>query len=208
MSYRTRKKQKSEIDLQADLYSAIATMDKLATHFDRGMVEEVNYRKQLQSSINDVFKTQMALEEHGFKMDDFISRHQLKDKFPAGVQRLNLVQGEDSSQNILSFTGVKALPAKSADFVANAIELIDILRLKSISRVELLVPPLDEMFKILSEFPNFGESHWVTTELNGWRKALLDESPSTLLEEEDMERLEFEASRWLNEFRGELKKIG
>lgn len=209
MSYRTKRRQKSKLDYEADLYAAVATMDKLASHFDRGMVEEVAYRKQLKSSVNDVFKTQMALEEHGFDLDAFIAKHKLVEKFPAGMQRLSLMEGGATEQDTqLSFTGVKELPAKSADYVAHAIELIDVLRLKSIARVELLVPPLDEMYKILLDFPNFGPNHWVTTELNSWRGALLEEQPSTLLEDEDIERLEFEASRWLNEFRGELKKLG
>ncbi len=209
MSYQTKRRQKSLLDHKADLYAAIATIDRLATHFDRGMVEETLYRRQMKAAISDVFKAQMALEEHGFTIEDFIKERKLDEKFPEGVKRLNLVQGlEREEDTSLSFTKLKDLPVKSADYVANAIELIDVLRLRSIARVEMIVPLLDEMYNIVKEFPNLGPDHWVAVEIDGWRKALLDESPSMTLPEEDAERLEFEASRWLNEFRSQISKIG
>ncbi|RMG26137.1 MAG: hypothetical protein D6732_21580 [Methanobacteriota archaeon] len=209
MSYQTRRRQKSPLDHKADLYAAIATIDRLAKHFDRGMVEETLYRRQMKAAISDVFKAQMALEENGFSMEEFINERKLDEKFPEGVKRLNLVQGLEKEEDIsLSLQKLKDLPAKSADYVANAIELIDVLRLRSIARVEMIVPLLDEMFNIVKDFPNFGQDHWVAVEIDGWRKALLEESPSKLLSEEDAEQLEFDASRWLNEFRNQIRKIG
>ncbi len=208
MSYQTKRKQKSQLDHKADLYAAVATIDKLATHFDRGMVEETLYRRQLKAAISDVFKAQMALESEGYTIEQFIAEYNLEEKFPEGVKRLNLVQGlETDADTSLSLDQLKEMPAKSADYVANAIELIDVLRLRSIARVEMIVPLLDEMYNIISEFPNFGKDHWVAVEIDGWRKAFLEESPSLVLPEEDAEQLEFEASRWLNEFRSQVKKL-
>lgn len=207
MSYKTRQRQKSQLDYEADLYAAIATMDKLAKHFDRGYVEETLYRRQLKGTINDVFKTRMALEEKNFDLDSFVEKHQLNEKFPNGMKRLNLLEGLDTEDHAIGYADMTKLPVKAADYVASAIELLDILHLKSIARVELVVPLLDEMYKILQTFPSLGEEHWVTQELNGWRLALLDEAPTRLLDGEDLERLEFEASRWLNEFRGLLKNM-
>ena len=209
MSYQTKRRQKSPLDHKADLYAAIATIDRLAKHFDRGMVEETLYRRQMKAAISDVFKAQMALEENGFSMEEFIKERSLDEKFPEGIKRLNLVQGLEKEEDIsLSLQKLKDLPAKTADYVAHAIELIDVLRLRSIARVEMIVPLLDEMFNIVKDFPNFGEEHWVAVEIDGWRKALLEESPSKILSEEDAEQLEFEASRWLNEFRSQISKIG
>jgi hypothetical protein len=205
MSIKERRTQKSRLEHEADLYSAIATIDQLARHFDRGVVEETLYRKQLKSSISDVFKTRIQLEQLGFKLEDFIEANALSAKHPEGVKRLALVEGTEETG--ASFRDLKELPVKAADFVANAIELMDILRLRSIARVELLVPLLDEMHRILGGFPKFGADHWTVVELNGWRRALVDETPSTLLDEKDLERLEFEASRWLSEFRSQLRNL-
>ncbi len=207
MSYQTRKK-KDSLDLRADLYSAIATMDKLSSHFDKGMVEETLYRRQLKSAISTVFKAQHELEQDGFDINQFIEENSLESKFPNGMKRLNLMEGlESDEETTLSLDTLKKLPEKTADFVAHSIELIDLLRLKSLARVELIVPLLDELYNVVLKFPTMGSEHWTAVEIRGWRDVLVDEPPSKVLSEEDVERLEFEVSRWLNEFRTNIKNL-
>lgn len=206
MSYQ-RRKQKNPLEIEADLFAAIATMDKLSKYFDKGLVEETLYRRQLKSCISDVFKSRMLLEQLGFNIEEFISNQDLKNKYPEGLRRLDLVEGLDSDSEGIGFKDLKELPAKSADYVANAIELIDLLKLGTIATVEYIVPPLDEMSDILSKFPNIGEAHWSVVEIDGWRKTLLDEQPSKVLPDDQREKLEFDAVRWLNEFRRNLKEL-
>ncbi len=206
MSYQ-RRKQKNPLEIEADLFAAIATMDKLSKYFDKGLVEETLYRRQLKSCISDVFKSRMLLEQLGFNIEEFISVQDLKNKYPEGLRRLDLVEGLDGESEGIGFKDLKELPAKSADYVANAIELIDLLKLGTVAIVEYIVPPLDEMSDILTKFPNMGETHWSVVEINGWRKTLLDEQPSKVLPDDQREKLEFDAVRWLNEFRRNLKEL-
>ena len=69
MSYQRR--QKDPLQVEADLFAAIATMDKLSKYFDKGLVEETLYRRQLKSCISDVFKARMVLEQQGFDIEVF-----------------------------------------------------------------------------------------------------------------------------------------
>ncbi len=202
-----RKRKKNPLDVEANLFAAIATMDQLSKYFDKGLVEETLYRRQLKSCISDVFKARMQLEDIGFNITDFIKREKLEEKYPEGIRRLNLVEGLDGESDSIVFKSLKDLPAKSADFVANSIELIDLLKLRDIAKVEYIVPLLDEIYNISITFPNIGNDHWIVSEVEGWRNELLNEAPSTVLPEETREKLEFDAVRWLNEFRRNLKEL-
>ncbi len=205
MSYQRR--QKDPLQVEADLFAAIATMDKLSKYFDKGLVEETLYRRQLKSCISDVFKARMLLERQGFDIDTFINREDLANKYPEGLRRLDLVEGLNSDSVSLEYGELKELPAKSAEYVANAIELMDFLKLRSVARIEFIVPLLDEMYNILNEFPKMGSDHWSVIEINGWRSELTNERPTMVLQEDQCEKLEFDASRWLNEFRRTLKGL-
>ena len=206
MSYQKRK-QKDPLQIEADLFAAIATMDKLSKYFDKGLVEETLYRRQLKSCISDVFKSRILLEKIGFDIDGFIQKEDLESKYPEGLRRLDLVEGLDQNSESIEFKHLKELPVKSADYVANAIELLDLLKLRTVAKVEYIVPLLDDMNSILVNFPKIGKDHWSVVEITGWRDILLDEKPSLVLSEEKSEKLEFDAVRWLNEFRRNLKEL-
>ena len=200
------RKPKDHLQIEADLYAAIATMDKLSGYFDKGLVEETLLRRQLKACVSDVFKARMQLQKLGFDMDEFITREKLAEKFPAGMRRLDLVEGLNQESVSMNYD-MKDLPAKTADFVANSIELIDLLKLRTVAKVEYIVPLLDEIHSVMTSFPKVPKDHWTVVEINGWRGKLVDETPSSVLPNDQCEKLEFEASRWLNEFRRMLKEM-
>lgn len=206
MTYQ-RRKQKDPLEIEADLFTAIATMDKLSNYFDKGYLGETNYRRQLKACINDVYKARMSLEKQGFDIQAFIQREKLEEKYPEGLRRLDLAEGLADESDTLEFKQLKEMPTKVSDYVANAIELIDVLKLRSIAKVEYIVPLLDDMYDILKSFPMLGEDYWSVVEISGWRKELLNEKPSKVLDETACEKLEFDASRWLNDFRKKLKEL-
>jgi hypothetical protein len=193
------------LEAEAELFSAIATMDKLSNYFDKGYVGETLYRRQLKSCISDVFQARRVLEDTGFQVEEFIEKENLREKYPEGLRRLDLAVGSESEQ-----IGVKALGPiveNTANYVANAIELIDLLKLRSVAKVEYIVPLLDDMFDILSDFPGIGKEYWSVIEIDGWRSELLNERPSKVLGESECEKLEFDAARWLNDFRKKTKEL-
>jgi hypothetical protein len=205
MTYQ-RRRQKDPLEAEADLYSAIATMDKLSNYFDKGYVGETLYRRQLKSCISDVFQARRVLESTGFEVEEFIEEQNLREKYPEGLRRLDLAVGSEENEII----GVKALGPiveNTANYVANAIELIDLLKLRSVAKVEYIVPLLDDMFDILSAFPGIGGDYWSVVEIDGWRSELMSERPSKVLSEADCEKLEFDAARWLNDFRKKTKEL-
>ncbi len=203
----TSRKPKDPLQIEADLFAAIATMDKLSKYFDKGLVEETLLRRQLKACISDVFKARIQLEKIGFNIQEFITRENLHEKYPEGMRRLDLAEGLDEDAVSLEYKELKELPARSADYVASAIELIDLLKLRTIAKVEYIIPLLDDMSAILIKFPKIDESSKSIIEISGWVKTLGDERPSKVLGEEHCEKLEFDAVRWLNDFRRQLKEL-
>ena len=47
----TSRRPKDQLQIEADLFAAIATMDKLSKYFDKGLVEETLLRRQLKACI-------------------------------------------------------------------------------------------------------------------------------------------------------------
>jgi hypothetical protein len=210
MSYSSRNK--SQLELEAELFSCIATIDNLSKSFADGILDPGMYRRQLRALIRDAFKSRFQLQKKGFDLEGFIQREKIVEKYPYGAEKLRFAEGvvpipidESVETHAMPFGQMKSLPAKTADFVAGAIELIDVLRLGSIARVELIVPNLDDMEAILKEYPGFGDDHEYVKEIINWKEMLEAKPPDEVLEEGLIKRLEFEAVRWLNGFRRSLR---
>jgi len=210
MSYSS--KRKSQIDLEAELASCIATIDILSNNFVNGIIDPGMYRRQIRSLIRDAFKARFQLERTGFNLNKFLEDENIIEKYPYGAEKLRFAEGvspiplnEEIETIAMPFGQMKNLPAKTADFVAAAIELIDLLRLGSIARVELIVPNLDDMEDILRAYPGFGTDSDAVKEIIQWKKMLEVKPPDEVLDEGLIKRLEFEAVRWLNNFRRSLR---
>ena len=210
MSYSS--KNKSQVELEAELFSCIATIDNLSQSFADGILDPGMYRRQLRALIRDAFKARFQLQKKGFDLEGFLARENVVKKYPYGAEKLRFAEGvapitiDESVETVaMPFASMKNLPAKSADFVAGAIELIDLLRLVSVARLELIVPNLDDMEAILKDFPGYGKDSEVVEEINNWKEMLAAKPPDEVLEEGLIKRLEFEAVRWLNGFRRSLR---
>jgi len=210
MSYSS--KNKSQVELEAELFSCIATIDNLSHSFADGILDPGMYRRQLRALIRDAFKARFQLQKKGFNLDGFLDRERIVEKYPYGAEKLRFAEGvapipiDESVETVaMPFGEMKNLPAKSADFVAGAIELIDLLRLGSVARVELIVPNLDEMEDVLTDYPGYGKNSETVKEIINWKEMIAAKPPDEVLEEGLIKRLEFEAVRWLNGFRRSLR---
>ncbi|MFW9921683.1 MAG: hypothetical protein ACFFDW_00140 [Candidatus Thorarchaeota archaeon] len=209
MSYSSKK---SQLELEAELFSCIATIDNLSQSFHDGILDPGMFRRQLRALIRDAFKARFQLQKMGFNLDGFLNREDIIKKYPFGAEKLRFAEGvapitiNDNIETVaMPFQQMKNLPAKSADFVATAIELIDLLRLGSVARVELIVPNLDEIEEILIEYPGYGKESEMVKEVQNWKKMIEVKPPDEVLEDGLIKRLELEAVRWLNSFRRALR---
>ena len=196
------------LELEANLYASIVTLDNLAISYENNEIDQIAYRKQLRSLIRSIFKSRMQLEKVGFQLENFIKKEKLDNKYPKGIRHLRVAEGVETADAVsIPFDSLKKMPTKTADYVASAIELIDLTRLRSVARADLLLADMDEMLHILKTFPSIPKDHWVIGDINNWRKIIGKYKLEEVIKEEDCEKLEFQAARWLNDFRRVLKEL-
>ncbi len=196
------------LDLEADLYATIVTLENLARSYENQDIGQIAYKKQLRALVRAIFKSRMKLEKVGFELEGFIKREKLAEKCPNGIRQLRIAEGAETADAIsIPFESLKKMPTKTADFVSAAIELIDLTRLKSVARADLLLTDLDEMISIAGTFPGMEKDHWMLQDMNNWRDIVSKYKTQEIIKENDAEKLEFQCSRWLNEFRRMLKAL-
>ncbi|NHJ02801.1 MAG: hypothetical protein EAX86_11745 [Candidatus Heimdallarchaeota archaeon] len=194
--------------LEGQLYACIGTLDLLSRTFEKGELDPNIFHKQHKNLLTSIVATRSALSEYHFDLDDFIEKENLQQLYPLGLEKLRKTEGtDDNSRNQIDYSQIKRLPAFAAEFVANAIELLDLLKLEAIATVDRILPYLDELFAILSQISVYGNSHWVSQDINQWIEWMDRKKPGILLKEDDLKKLELQVARWLSDFRRELNNL-
>ncbi|MFX1285327.1 MAG: hypothetical protein ACFFB5_16885 [Promethearchaeota archaeon] len=195
-------------ELEGHLYASIGTLDLLSRTFERGELDPNIFHKQHKNLLSTIVAIRAKLENYNFDLDDFIQTEQIQKLFPYGLEKLHKTEGTDESPgNRIDYSQIKKLPSIAAEFVANAIELLDLLRLEAIATVDRVLPYLDELYAILIKSHVYGADHWVTQDINEWIRWMDRQKPGQLLKQDELRKLELQAARWLSDFRRELSNL-
>jgi len=195
-------------ELEGQLYASIGTLDLLSRTYDRGELDPNVFHKQHKNLLSTIVSIRAALEGYQFDLDEFIRKEELENKFPYGLRKLRITEGLDENiQDRIDYGQIKKLPSIAAEFVANAIELLDLMRLEAIATVDRILPYLDELISIVTNVSVYGSNHWVTRDIDAWISWMDTQKPGQLLKQDELRKLELQASRWLSDFRRELKNI-
>ncbi len=195
-------------ELEGHLFASISTLDLLSRTYERGELEPNIFHKQHKNLLTNIVAMRASLEKFHFDLDEFIRAEEIDKLFPSGLEKLKKTEGtNDISQNRIDYAKITKLPSVAAEFVANAIELLDLLHLESIATVDRILPYLDELYAILMNASVYGENHWVTEDINQWIVWMDRQKPGQLLSKDELKKLELQASRWLSHFRRELKNL-
>lgn len=195
-------------ELEGQLYASIGTLDLLSRTYDRGELDPNIFHKQHKNLLSTIVSIRAALEGYQFDLDEFIRKEELGNKFPYGLRKLRITEGLDENiQDRIDYGQIKKLPSIAAEFVANSIELLDLMRLEAIATVDRILPYLDELISILTKVSVYGSDHWVTRDIDAWISWMDTQKPGQLLKQDELRKLELQASRWLSDFRRELKNI-
>ena len=81
------------------------------------------------------------------------------------------------------------------------------MRLEAIATVDRILPYLDELISIVTNVSVYGSNHWVTRDIDAWISWMDTQKPGQLLKQDELRKLELQASRWLSDFRRELRNI-
>ncbi|MHA1232673.1 MAG: hypothetical protein ACTSRP_21215 [Candidatus Helarchaeota archaeon] len=207
---RLRKKitKKDQLEIEADFYSCIATLNSVIKNFEEGKLDPPTYKRQLRSLMRDAFKAQLELKEIDHNIEAFLKRENIIEKFPYAAQKLRL--GERSSIEIspleIATVSTAQIAAMSSDLVSHFITISDYTKL-DMAKISLIMPILDDILLILEKFPAFGKEYWVYKAVNQWREKLALKDPNEILDADENSRLELDVVRWAQDFKRRLQDL-
>ncbi|MHA2362351.1 MAG: hypothetical protein ACXAC7_00220 [Candidatus Hodarchaeales archaeon] len=201
---------------ESSLYSSLALLELFTNANERGEIAPEVYHKQLKAVLMEAIQLRFKLEKDDrFDWLHFIKTNKIENFFPNAFEKMCRIEGSSDIDDALEdethkmdYQEITKLPTKTADYVSNSIELMDLIRLQSIATIERLIPLLEDMRKILQQTTGLvGKDYFVILEINAWLQRLYQEKAGTILPEKELDRLEMQVVRWLNDFRRELKNI-
>ncbi len=211
MAVRERKRPaKSKVpELKAELYGTIATLDSIVEKFEEGDLQPAIYKRQFKSLVRDSLKTRQLLEAEGESWDSFVEQEKITTRFPMAIEKLKIGERAPEGEKTVELAGQTSvkIAAKTADIVSDLITLIDIAKLGDVARMSLIVPLLDDAIILLTKYPNFPPDYWILVGLKDWRNQLQGRDPNVTLPPEEAKQLEFQAVRWLNDFKRRLREM-
>ncbi len=211
MAVRERKRPKKAkvVELEAEVYGTIATLDSIAEKFEDGDIQPTLYKRQLKSLVSDTVKARQLLEAEGESWESFVEEEKIAERFPTAVEKLQIVErAPEGEQKVELVAQTSArMAAKTADIVSDLITLIDIAKLGDVARMSLIVPLLDDSIILLTKYPNFPPEYWILVAMKDWRNQLQERDPNDTLTPEEAKQLEFQAVRWLNDFKRRLREM-
>jgi len=188
--------------LEADLYALVATMEELYKSYERGDFNAKRYHLTLRARVRDAFEVMKKLETFKFDVNKFVAENKLQEKFPHGSAKLTFTESPEEYIALVTPADLGTV----SDITASMIELADALRLQSIATVDLIVGILDEIIGDMSRFKKMPADYWVLNEIREWRKSIEKQDLKSLLDPEDLKKMEFQSVRWLKDFRRLLKE--
>ncbi|MGQ9719743.1 MAG: hypothetical protein ACUVXA_00270 [Candidatus Jordarchaeum sp.] len=207
--------QENQWELEAELYSCIATLDMLGKNYENGLIDAATYSRQMRAYVQKIISVRKKLEEQGFNLTRFIEEEQIIKNFPNASAKLRIVKIDETEmrpEEEIPLEIVKLSPAKllteTADLVSNFITLIDCVQLGDYARIDNIVPIMDDIILLIENFTGLNDKdYWVYKEILAWRDKLKNEPPDLVIDSEDAKKIEYDAVRWFKDFRQRLKQL-
>jgi hypothetical protein len=204
-----------QLELEAELYSCIATLDMLGKSYNNGLIDAATYSLQMRAYIQKILEVRKNLEERGFELAQFIEKEKIIDNFPDAAVKLRIIKVDEKAmrpEEEIPLEILKLSPAKlateTADLVSNFITLIDCVQLGDYARVDNIVPIMDDIILLLENFTGLHDKdYWVYKEITAWRDKLKNEPPDLVIDSEDAKKIEYDSVRWFKDFRQRLRQL-
>ncbi len=203
------------LELEAELYSCIATLDMLGKNYDNGLIDASTYSRQMRAYIQKIIDVRKKLEEKGFDLTKFIEQEKIIENYPNAAVKLRIVKSDETvmrPEEEIPLEIVKFSPAKlateTADLVTNFITLIDCVQLGDYARVDNIVPIMDDIILLMENYTGLNDkNYWVYKEITAWRDKLKNEPPDLVIDSEDAKKIEYDAVRWFKDFRQRIRQL-
>ena len=120
MREKKRPKKAKVVELEAELYGTIATLDSISEKFDEGDLQPSLYKRQFKSLVSDTIKTRQLLEAEGETWEEFVEEEKITERFPTAVEKLQIGERAPEGEE-----KVELAPQTSARMAAKTCNMID-----------------------------------------------------------------------------------
>ena len=190
---------------KAEFIGCVVTLHQISMKLKHGEIDIVAYQRYYQFLAKELIKLYTQLvEKDKINVHEFLAKYDSAEKMNTSVIIKSIISGEQEGDIFSPFQ--RDLPEKAADFVTSAIEISDLLRLKTVAKVEFVLPLLDTLKLVTEGYPGLGKKSDMTQEIVEFIKILEQKNPTELIEGALRENLELNTARWLNKFKIHLKE--
>jgi hypothetical protein len=199
-----------QLEIEADLYADIATLDSLMSNFEKGNIDVATYKRQVQSLITDVMKSRVTLEKTGITMQEFMKKEKIVEQYPVVSEKFRSLESDTTLESFIeSLSVTKAdIASGTAEIVTDLITLSDYAKLGGdVAKVESLIPIIEGLIKLLEDFPTTRKDYWGLGLLRDWLMRVSKLPVDAVLGEVEARRLETDVNRLLNDFKRRLREI-
>jgi hypothetical protein len=199
-----------QLEIEADLYADIATLNSLMSNFEKGNIDIATYKRQVQSLITDVMKSRVILEKTGITMQEFMKNERIIEQYPVVSEKFKSLESDATLESFIeSLSITKAdVASATAEIVTDLITLSDYAKLGGdVAKVESLLPIMEGLIKLLEDFPTTRKDYWGLELLRDWIMRLSKLPVDAVLGEGEARRLETDVNRLLDDFKRRLREI-
>jgi hypothetical protein len=200
----------NQLEIEADLYADIATLNSLMSNFEKGNIDIATYKRQVQSLITDVMKSRVTLEKTGITMQEFMKNEKILEQYPVVSEKFKSLESDTTLESFIeSLSITKAdVASATAEIVTDLITLSDYAKLGGdVAKVESLIPIMEGLIKLLEDFPTTRKDYWGLELLRDWLMRLSKLPVDAVLGEREARRLETDINRLLDDFKRRLREI-
>jgi hypothetical protein len=199
-----------QLEIEADLYADIATLNSLMSNFEKGNLDIATYKRQVQSLITDVMKSKVILEKTGITMQEFMKEEKIIEQYPVVSEKFKSLESDTTLESFIeSLSITKAdVASATAEIVTDLITLSDYAKLGGdMAKVESLIPIMEVLINHLADFPSTRGDYWGLELLRDWLTRLSKLPVDAVLGAIEAKRLETDVNRLLDDFKRRLKEI-
>ncbi len=148
-----------EFKIESELFALVKSLTNLNNKYQKGIVNEIFFRKALKSAMNNFLKLNFTLRENNLQLPDLLKRMNLSQEYSAvldlinRVSTLNISDAELTSKN-QSFL---ELPGITSEITTSFITLMDALTLEGMMKKDLIFNLFDELNSNLGKFPGLDD---------------------------------------------------
>lgn len=185
-------------------------MNSLMSSFEKGNADIATYKRQVQSLITDVMKCKVMLEKTGITMQEFMKEEKIMEQYPLVCEKFKSLESDETLVSFIESLSVTKADVASgtAMIVTDLITLSDYAKLGGdVAKVELLIPLIEGLVKLLQDFPTTRKDYWGLELLKDWDTRLSALPVDAVLNANEAKRLETDVNRLLDDFKRRLREI-